>query len=122
MPSPKKRLVTCNFCGLSQKEVKKIIAGPSSIHICDRCVGVCAAIIARADNKPVTPPLPPVLTKTVGDAEKILFFLQELKKENVITEEEYRVKARLLVDFQDGGGSRLGGEKMNFSKSKKSNS
>lgn len=122
MPSPRKRLVTCNFCGKSQAEVKKIIAGPSSIHICDRCVGVCAAIIARADNRPVTPPLPPVLSKAVDDAERILFFLRELKKEHVITDAEYRVKARMLVDFKDAGASRKDGEKVNFSKSKKSNS
>jgi ATP-dependent Clp protease ATP-binding subunit ClpX len=122
MAASRQRLVTCSFCGKSQAEVKKIIAGPSSIHICDRCVGVCAAIIARADNRPITPPLPPVLAKSVDDAEKILFFLRELKKENVITEEEYRAKARLLVDFKDAGGSQKDGKKVSFSKSKKSNS
>ena len=122
MTSPRKKLVTCNFCGKSQAEVKKIIAGPASIHICDRCVGVCAAIMARADNKPITPPLPPVLSKTVDDAERILFFLRELKRESVISEAEYRVKARLLVDFKDAGGNQRGGKKVNFSKSKKSNS
>jgi len=62
------------------------------------------------------------LTKTIGDAEKVLFFLRELKKEHVITEGEYRAKARLLVDFKDAGGSQKVGEKVNFSKSKKSKS
>ena len=119
MAAPRKRTVTCNFCGLSQKEVKKIIAGPASIHICDRCVGVCAAIIAREDNRPITPPLPPVLAKPVADAEKILFFLRELKKENVITDDEYRVKARLLVKFDDLFDGQKTGARSNVEKFKK---
>jgi len=122
MAAPRKRIVTCNFCGLSQKEVKKIIAGPASIHICDRCVSVCAAIIARVDNRPITPPLPPVLAKPVDDASKILFFLRELKKENVITDDEYRVKARLLVKFDALVDGQKDGAKSNVSKFKKPNS
>lgn len=32
-------LLTCSFCGLSQKEVGKLIAG-TAVYICDRCVGL----------------------------------------------------------------------------------
>ncbi len=34
----------CNFCGKSQQEVPKLIAGPS-VYICDECVDLCNEII-----------------------------------------------------------------------------
>lgn len=37
----------CSFCGKSQDEVKKMIAGPAGVHICDSCVTVCKTIIDR---------------------------------------------------------------------------
>ena len=36
----------CSFCGKSQKEVKKLIAGPS-VYICDECVELCNDIITE---------------------------------------------------------------------------
>lgn len=35
---------SCSFCGKVQKEVRKLIAGPS-VHICDECVKLCSGII-----------------------------------------------------------------------------
>ncbi len=35
----------CSFCGKSQHEVKKLIAGPNS-NICDECVELCTEIVA----------------------------------------------------------------------------
>jgi len=35
----------CSFCGKSANDIKKLAAGPSGIHICDECVGVCQAIM-----------------------------------------------------------------------------
>jgi ATP-dependent Clp protease ATP-binding subunit ClpX len=40
------RMTLCSFCGKSQTEVKKIIAGPG-VYICDSCVNVCKTIIDR---------------------------------------------------------------------------
>src|SRR5262245_66307662 len=37
----------CSFCGKSQSEVKKLIAGPS-VHICGECVNICSEIVADA--------------------------------------------------------------------------
>src|SRR5690242_1671089 len=37
-------LVTCSFCGKTQREVRKVVAGPD-VHICDECIGLCNAII-----------------------------------------------------------------------------
>jgi ATP-dependent Clp protease ATP-binding subunit ClpX len=51
----KNKELFCSFCGKSQKEVHKLIAGPS-VFICDECVGLCNDIIkeealAKADAK-----------------------------------------------------------------------
>ncbi len=37
--------VKCSFCGKTQDQVEKMIAGPSGIYICSRCVDVCNDII-----------------------------------------------------------------------------
>ncbi|MGC5628736.1 ATP-dependent Clp protease ATP-binding subunit ClpX [Georgenia sp. Z1344] len=37
-------LLTCSFCGKSQKQVKKLIGGPG-VYICDECVELCNEII-----------------------------------------------------------------------------
>jgi ATP-dependent Clp protease ATP-binding subunit ClpX (EC 3.4.21.92) len=38
------KLLYCSFCGKSQHEVKKLIAGPS-VYVCDECVALCNDII-----------------------------------------------------------------------------
>ncbi len=40
----------CSFCGKSQKEVRKLIAGPN-VYICDECIGLCNDIIAEEVDK-----------------------------------------------------------------------
>lgn len=37
--------VRCSFCGKTQSEVRKLIAGPNGAYICDECVDICAEII-----------------------------------------------------------------------------
>jgi len=38
-------MLLCSFCGKSQSEVKKLIAGPT-VYICDECIGLCNDILA----------------------------------------------------------------------------
>ena len=45
------RMTLCSFCGKSQAEVRKIIAGPG-VYICDSCVNVCKTIIDREVKAP----------------------------------------------------------------------
>jgi ATP-dependent Clp protease ATP-binding subunit ClpX len=42
--------LSCSFCGKNQKEVKKLIAGPT-VYICDECIGLCNDIIAEEIEK-----------------------------------------------------------------------
>lgn len=44
--------LSCSFCGKSQKEVKKLIAGPG-VYICDECIDLCNDIIAEEKEKEV---------------------------------------------------------------------
>ena len=37
-------LLKCSFCGKTQKQVKKLIAGPG-VYICDECIELCNEII-----------------------------------------------------------------------------
>ncbi len=42
--------LSCSFCGKSQREVKKLIAGPT-VYICDECIELCNDIIAEEQTK-----------------------------------------------------------------------
>jgi ATP-dependent Clp protease ATP-binding subunit ClpX len=42
--------LSCSFCGKNQKEVKKLIAGPT-VYICDECIGLCNDIIDEEIEK-----------------------------------------------------------------------
>jgi ATP-dependent Clp protease ATP-binding subunit ClpX len=44
-------LVKCSFCGKSQKQVKKLIAGPG-VYICDECIELCNDIIEEELSEP----------------------------------------------------------------------
>jgi ATP-dependent Clp protease ATP-binding subunit ClpX len=44
--------LSCSFCGKTQREVKKLIAGPS-VYICDECVTLCRDIISEEQVREV---------------------------------------------------------------------
>ena len=39
-----KRQLKCSFCGKTQDQVRRLIAGPN-VYICDECVGICSEIL-----------------------------------------------------------------------------
>jgi ATP-dependent protease Clp ATPase subunit len=47
-------LLSCSFCGKNQKQVKKLIAGPS-VYICDGCMRRTRAVIAEPGRTASTP-------------------------------------------------------------------
>lgn len=55
MSKPRETKTTryCSFCGKSEHEVRKLIAGPT-VFICDECVELCVDIIRTADKSPAT--------------------------------------------------------------------
>jgi len=62
--------LSCSFCGKSQREVRKLIAGPT-VYICDECIKLCNDIITeegeRDDGKPQVSLPTPVEIKTFLD-------------------------------------------------------
>ena len=48
--------IRCSFCGKSQEQVRKLIAGPGGAYICDECVDICAEIIEEEfEEAPIEP-------------------------------------------------------------------
>ena len=37
--------IRCSFCNKTQDQVRKLIAGPTGVYICDECVDICADIL-----------------------------------------------------------------------------
>jgi ATP-dependent Clp protease ATP-binding subunit ClpX len=65
------RMTLCSFCGKSQAEVKKIIAGPG-VYICDSCVNVCKTIIDREVKAPSVEAKPTVRLVKPAEIKKTL--------------------------------------------------
>ena len=66
------KLLYCSFCGKSQHEVRKLIAGPS-VFVCDECVELCNDIIREEIQDTVTDaentnlPTPKEINATLND-------------------------------------------------------
>ncbi|MGC4193172.1 MAG: ATP-dependent Clp protease ATP-binding subunit ClpX [Thermomicrobiales bacterium] len=51
----------CSFCNKGQEEVRRLIAGPNQVYICDECVQLCREIIE--EDEPVAPRTEPTLAR-----------------------------------------------------------
>src|SRR5438309_6117842 len=51
-PTDSNEQLLCSFCGKSQRQVKKLIAGPG-VYICDECIDLCNEIIDEELSAPV---------------------------------------------------------------------
>ena len=40
----------CSFCGKAQKQVRKMISGPSGVYICDECIELCAELVDEMEK------------------------------------------------------------------------
>src|SRR5438094_460667 len=69
--SDSKNPLYCSFCGKSQHEVRKLIAGPT-VFICDECVELCLDIICEENKSSLTKsghdiPTPKAIRKALDD-------------------------------------------------------
>lgn len=55
LPSTKSPIADCSFCGKSNTEVMRIVAGPG-VYICNECVALCAEIISQVKEAPDSVP------------------------------------------------------------------
>ena len=61
----------CSFCGKAQGQVKRLIAGPDRVFICDECVALCGQIIT--EESPAAPPRDPSGLMARGVSPKWLY-------------------------------------------------
>lgn len=77
----------CSFCGKSQNEVKKLIAGPT-VYICNECIDICNEIITD-DQQQETAARRPPLPKPVE--------IKEFLDDYVIGQDESKKKLAVAV-------------------------
>ncbi len=77
----------CSFCGKSQNEVKKLIAGPT-VYICNECIDICIEIISDDAQQEAAASRPPLPKPTE---------IKEFLDEYVIGQEETKKKLAVAV-------------------------
>ena len=101
------KLLYCSFCGKSQHEVRKLIAGPN-VFICDECVDLCNDII-REEMEETTPPTVSKLPKP-QDINHVLdeYVIGQERAKKVLSVAVYNHFKRL--ELQSGNRSKNGGD------------
>ncbi|MBE5841728.1 ATP-dependent Clp protease ATP-binding subunit ClpX [Butyrivibrio sp. INlla18] len=111
--------IRCSFCNKTQDQVKKLIAGPAGVYICDECVDICADIIEEEfeDDDTATPVmdkdinlLKPVEIKNFLD--DYVIGQEEAKK--VLAVSVYNHYKRVLAPKNEGANNEVELQKSNI--------
>ena len=107
------KLLYCSFCGKSQNEVRKLIAGPS-VFICDECVDLCNDIIreeiqeSSSDSDDAKLPIPAEINEILNE-----YVIGQQKAKRVLAVAVYNHYKRL----KNAGQAARGSEDVELSKS-----
>lgn len=61
-------MLSCSFCGKTQKEITKLLSGMNGVHICDRCVNLSSTILEKEKTpkpKKITPEIKVPIPKDI---------------------------------------------------------
>ncbi|MDD2720816.1 MAG: ATP-dependent Clp protease ATP-binding subunit ClpX [Gallionella sp.] len=96
------KLLYCSFCGKSQHEVRKLIAGPS-VFVCDECITLCNDIMrdelqgGETKGDKVDLPVPKEIYATLGE-----YVIGQERAKRILSVAVYNHYKRLKSDIKDG--------------------
>ena len=92
-------ILRCSFCNKGQEEVRRLIAGPNQVYICDECVQLCREIIE--EEEPTAPRVEPSFAGIPTPRE-----LYDRLNSYVIGQDRERRQAQAALNLLlgDGGG------------------
>lgn len=86
----------CSFCGKSQEQIHRLIAGPGGVYICNECIDLCDDIIHEESGQMGTPPPP---TREEQLRSKVLSTVHNLRMR--VTERDYDAAVSEASTLQD---------------------
>ncbi len=97
--------VRCSFCNKTQDQVRKLIAGPAGVYICDECVDICSDIIEEEyEEEPETEDMEINLLKPV-EIKKFLddYVIGQDEAKKVLAVSVYNHYKRVMAPQDDDG-------------------
>ncbi|KRN13691.1 ATP-dependent protease ATP-binding subunit ClpX [Fructilactobacillus fructivorans] len=103
--SDQNETITCSFCGKSQDQVKKIVAGPG-VYICNECIDLCEQIMSEELNKTTTEDIN-VLTPSeiVKKLDEYVIGQDEAKKTLAVAVFNHYMRIKALNDSENSDES-----------------
>lgn len=101
--------VRCSFCNKTQDQVRKLIAGPAGVYICDECVDICADIIEEEyEEEPDVEEMEINLLKPV-ELKKFLddYVIGQEEAKKVLAVSVYNHYKRVMAPQEDEDGVEL---------------
>ena len=101
--------VRCSFCNKTQDQVRKLIAGPAGVYICDECVDICADIIEEEyEEEPDVEEMEINLLKPV-EIKKFLddYVIGQEEAKKVLAVSVYNHYKRVMAPQEDEDGVEL---------------
>ena len=101
--------IRCSFCNKTQDQVRKLIAGPNGVYICDECVEICADIIDEEyEEEPAEETMDINLLKPVQIREFLdEYVIGQKKKKKVLSVAVYNHYKRVMAPKDEDDGVEL---------------